>query len=150
MLLRAVGYHLDTSTALKGCWQIGHHAEKKRYEGKEDLNYNQKHSKREQEENISPGCHCKGCQKAAHTSKMCQMLLLLPRNGAAGLWWRHEQMAMAGRSAGKGGRERRETQLPKYPALALLTVRDLTQFLSISKRTLNVDLLACDLQVCIK
>lgn len=57
---------------------------------------------------------------------------------------------MARRSARKGGRKGRETQLPKCLALALLTVRDLTQVLSVSKKTLNVDLLACDLQVRIK
>lgn len=60
-------------------------------------------------------------------------------------------MAMAGRrSPKKGGRKGRETQLPKCLALALLTVRDLTQFLSVSKRTLNVDLLACGVQVRMK
>lgn len=81
---------------------------------------------------------------------MCQMLLLLPRNGASGLWRHHEQMAMAGRSTRKGERKGRENQLPKCLALALLTVRHLTQVLSASKRTLNIDLLACDLQVRVK
>lgn len=90
------------------------------------MNYNQKWRK-EEEGNFSPDCLCKGCQKAPHTSKMCQMLLL-PRKEAAGLWWWQEQMAMAGRSAWKGGRRGRETQLPKSLVLALLTGRDLTQF----------------------
>lgn len=51
-----------------------------------------------------PGSPWKGCQNAERTAKPCQMLLL-PRSGAAGLWWHWEQMAAAGRSPRKGGRE---------------------------------------------
>lgn len=57
---------------------------------------------------------------------------------------------MAGRNPRKGRRKGSETQLPKRLALALLTVRDLTQFLSVSKRTFHFDLLACDVQVRMK
>lgn len=46
-----------------------------------------------------------------------------------------------------GGKEERPSC---QNALALLKERDLTQFLSASKRTLNVDLLTCDLQVHMK
>ena len=62
---RAAGYHMDTSTPVKGCWQIGHHAEKKRNEGNEDLNYNQKCSRGEQEENNLPRLPLQGLPKSS-------------------------------------------------------------------------------------
>lgn len=62
-------------------------------------------------------------------------------SGADGNGWEERE---------EGWEERKRDPAAKMSWLALLSLRDLTQFLSVSERTLNADLLVCDLHVCIK
>lgn len=62
-------------------------------------------------------------------------------SGADGNGWEERE---------EGWEERKRDPAAKMSWLALLTLRDLTRFLSVSERTLNVDLLVCDLHVCTK